>query len=198
MGYRLRQERNLHKWQMLPVAPRGDENEESLQRTMKECVWIDFRACACSEYDFFSARLFGPMSDSLINKRAMWQTGATLKREETNTGTTMLRGAGRDHRLTPRISTCTPRDKIESNKRLKCVNKQKWMHKGYGSHNPRVCFRQIIGIDAAKFHRLLRKKTTWRSVVVLRTKTPPHAKAIQRDVVPPDVHPTFMLIIEVP
>ena len=77
------------------------------------------------------------------------------------------------------------------------MNKQKWMHKGYGSHIPTVCFRQIIGVDAASFHGLLRK-TTWRYVTVLTTKTPPHATAIQMDVVPPNIDPTFMLIIEVP
>ena len=73
------------------------------------------------------------------------------------------------------------RDKTELNMRLKCVNKQKCMRKrGSGSHIPTVCFRQIIGIDAARFHGLLKK--TLGTI----------------NIVPPDVIPTFMLIIEVP
>ena len=47
------------------------------------------------------------------------------------------------------------RDKTGLNTRLKCVNKLKCTQKrSYGSHSPTVYFRQIIGIDVARFHGL--------------------------------------------
>ena len=92
----------------------------------------------------------------------------------------MLRGA-REIQTNTKSLLLHSRDKTELNTRLKCVNKQKCMHKrGSGSHIPTVCFRQIIGIDAARFHGLLKK--TLGTI----------------NIVPPDVNPTFMLIIEVP
>ena len=79
------------------------------------------------------------------------------------------------------------------------MNKQKCMQRrSYGSHSPTVCFRQIIGIDAARFHGLLKKNNNLEICYCPDDKDTATAKAIQINVAPPDVNPTFMLIVEVP